>query len=202
MLLEAVARLEGTMRDNGHVVEALQPAEALGKVAACLSEARGDIARMISSDAVTVTLPVPRFSFGSIPRWRPATQAIREAAATIEKAAAVLRGAGVFHGVARQITDKTDEILRACALQEHAVEQMHCLTALISEVEAEVLAAMEGGSGEGNPIIKGELTVLPEDITEVRLAIPDGVMHELSLALSECVQTAEAVDGANCSNEA
>jgi hypothetical protein len=203
MLLDAIARLEGAMRDNGHVVEALQPAEALGKVAACLSEARGDIARMVSSDTVTVTLPVPRFSFGSIPRsTMAATQAIREAAATIEKAAAALRGAGVFQGVARQITDKTDEIGRACALQEHAVEQMHCLTALISEVEAEVLAAMEGRSGQDSPMIDAALTTLAGDIAEVRLAIPDGVMHELSLALSERVQTAETAEERDCSSEA
>ncbi len=189
MLLDAITRLEGAMRDNGHVVEALQPAETIGKVADALGEARGDIARMVSSDGDTVTLPVPRFSFGSIPRSTlAATQAIREAAMAIDKAAAALRGAGVFQGVARQITEKSDEILRACGIQEQSIEQMHRLAALISEVEAEILAVVESQSAGGEDETQATVHVLPNHDREGCVAIPEGVMVELSMALSERTQ--------------
>lgn len=190
LLLDAIARLEAAMRDSGHMVDALQPAEALAKIADMLAEARGDIARMVATDGVTVTLPVPRFSFGSIPRAaRAGTHAIREAAAEIEQAAKALRDAGVFQGVARQITEKTDEVMRACVVQEQAIGQMQRVAMLISDIEAEILAVMDGRGADASSEIRAQLHRLHERAGGV--TIPEDVVAELEQALSERATAAE-----------
>jgi hypothetical protein len=192
LLLDAIARLEAAMRDNGHMVDALQPAEALGKVAEALAEARGDIARMVSPNDVT-PLPVPRFSFGSIPRSaRAATHAIRDAAEEIEKAAKALRGAGVFQGVARQITEKTEEIMRACVVQEQSIGQMQRVAMLISDIEAEIMAVMDGRGAETSNEIQAQLHQLYEHGELGGVKIPEDVVAELSKALARTAAEIEA----------
>jgi hypothetical protein len=185
MLLDAIARLEGAMRHSGHMVEALAPAEALTRVAEALGEAREDIAHMVTTGDETVPLPLPRFSFGSIPRSAGASaQAIRDAAASIEAAARALRDAGVFQGVARQLTDKSEEILRACALQDASIRQMERVADAISEIESEVMAVMDNRPAEADGRASAALHALRRFSETDALSIPEGVMKELSLALS------------------
>jgi hypothetical protein len=185
MLLDAIARLEGAMRHNGHMVEALAPAEALTRVAEALGEAREDIAHMVTTDNDTVPLPLPRFSFGSIPRSAAASaQAIRDAASSIEAAARALRDAGVFQGVARQLTDKSEEILRACTLQDASIRQMERVADAISEIESEVMAVMDNRTAETDGRASAALHALRRFGEGDALSIPEGVMKELSLALS------------------
>jgi hypothetical protein len=175
VLLDAIARLEAAMRDGGHMVDALAPAETLGKVVEAVSDARLDITRMVSSEEAPIRLPTPHFAFGSIPRaTRAATHAIREAAVAIDKAANALREAGVFQGVAKQISVKTEEIIRACAVQEQSIGQMQRVAMLISDIEGEILAVMDARPAEPSRRIQEE------------------VVEELSLALSEL--TAITVD--------
>jgi hypothetical protein len=187
VLLDAIARLEAAMRDSGHMVDALAPAEALAKIAETLADAREDIARMVSDDAATVTLPVKRFSFGSIPRSaRAATHAMRDAAVEIDKAAGALRDAGVFHGVAKSISEKAEEIIRACAVQEQSIGQMQRVSMLIADVEAEIISVMESrqeADVTGTPP-SAELHRIHER-SEAACRIPELVMAELSEALSQ-----------------
>lgn len=186
MLLDAIARLENAMRDNGHTVDALAPVEALSRSACAISEARADICRMVSGDEASLPLPITRFSFGGIPRAARATaQAIRDAAVAIENAASTLRSAGVFQGVARKIMEKADEILRAGAVQEQSIRQMECLAAAISEIEAEIMAVMDGQGGEQNSGPGAELHRIHSHDDGRSLTIPEMVMEELSKALSE-----------------
>jgi len=187
ILLEAIARLEGAMRESGHVIEDFNAAEIVAMVSEAIGEARGDIARLSASDGISVSIPVPRFCFGSIPRSvAAATQAIREAAASIENAASALRNAGVFHAVSRQVTQKAQEIARACTVQERSVQQMQRMAALISEIEAETMAAMDGQDGEfGGRHTTASSSLQEHNVPLLGRSIPDGVMEELSLALAD-----------------
>jgi len=185
VLLDAIARLEAAMRDSGHMVDALAPAEALAKIAETLADAREDIARMVSDDAATVTLPVKRFSFGSIPRSaRAATHAMRDAAVEIDKAAGALRDAGVFHGVAKSISEKAEEIIRACAVQEQSIGQMQRVSMLIADVEAEIISVMESRQEDAPEAPSAELHRIHER-SDAACRIPELVMAELSEALSQ-----------------
>jgi hypothetical protein len=186
MLLDAIARLEGAMRESGHAIEAIAPAEAVTRVAEAIGEARSDIAHMVTSNGPTVPLPLPRFSFGSIPRSAAASaQAIRDAAESVEAAARALRDAGVFHGIARQLTEKSDEILRACNVQDNAICQMDRLADAISEIEAEIMAVMDNRTTiEEDGRASAALQVLRRFSESDARSIPEGVMKELSLALA------------------
>jgi hypothetical protein len=189
VLLDAIARLEAAMRDSGRMVDALAPAEALGKIADALTDARVDITRMVANDDAPPT--ASPFAFGSIPRaTRAGTHAIREAAVEIEKAANVLQSAGVFQGVAGQITEKTGEIIRACAIQEQSIGQMQRLAMLINDIEVEITTVTSSEYGEGERA-EPRLRCIEDHGSEGRIAIPDEVVAELSLALSE---RAQAVD--------
>jgi hypothetical protein len=191
VLLDAIARLEAAMRDSGRMVDALAPAEALGKIADALTDARVDITRMVANDDAPTPPTASPFAFGSIPRaTRAATHAIREAAVEIEKAANVLQSAGVFQGVAGQITEKTGEIIRACAIQEQSIGQMQRLAMLINDIEVEITTVTSSQCGEGERS-EPRLRCIEDHGGEGRIAIPDEVMAELSLALSE---RAQAVD--------
>jgi hypothetical protein len=196
MLLEAIARLEGAMRDNGHAVAALAPAEALTRVAEAIGEARGDIAHMVTTDGETAPLPLPRFSFCSIPRSTAASaQAIRDAAASVEAAARALRDAGVFQGIARQLSDKSEEIVRACNVQDASIRQMERLADAMSEIESEVMSVMDCHAGEeGHPHPLQALRAFGDPDA---LAIPEGMIKELTLALAGT----RADDGEASSND-
>jgi hypothetical protein len=185
MLLDAIARLENAMRDNGHTVDALAPAEVLTKAACAIGEARSDIAHMVSGDEASIPLPINRFSFGGIPRAaRASAQAIRDAAEAVGSAAGTLHNAGVFHGVARKIMDKADEIVRACAVQEQSIRQMECLAGALSEIEAEIMAVIDSREGEQDGAPGAELHRIHSHNDPRSLTIPEMVMEELSKALS------------------
>jgi hypothetical protein len=186
VLLDALARLEAAMRDSGHMVDTLGPAEALGKIAEALTDARIDITRMVSGEDAPMTPAVSRFAFGSIPRsTRAGTHAIREAAVEIEKAATTLNAAGVFHGVAAQIIEKTSEIMRACAVQEQSIGQMQRIAMLINDVESEIAAVTQSQNNGSRQPAAPKLRCIENLGREAPLAIPEEVMAELSLALSQ-----------------
>ena len=186
MLLDAIARLEGAMRDNGLSVEALAPAEAVARIGEAIGEARTDIAHMVTAEGDIVPLPLPRFSFGSITRSVSASgQAIHDAAEAVETAARALRDTGVFHGIARQLAEKSDEILRACAVQKNAIRQMDRLTEAMSEIEAEVIAVIDGRGEANEGLSRSEgLRALHRLGAADARAIPEDVMRELSRALA------------------
>ena len=50
----------------------------------------------------------------------------------------------------RQISAKTGEIIRACAVQEQSIGQMQRVAMLISDIEGEILAVMEGRAAGPN----------------------------------------------------
>ena len=187
MLLDAIAKLESAMRDNGHVVEALNPVDAMVSLREAIGQARGDIADMPALGGETAQLPLRRFSFESIPAAvADQTQAIRDAAANIQSAAYAMQAAGVFQGVARQMVERAQEIEHACSAQDAAINRAGRMASLLSEIEAELMALFdeeqdEPPFGEG-PI--GEIRQFfgPRDKDR---AIPDVVMEELSAVLGD-----------------
>lgn len=191
ILVDAIARLEGAMRDNGHMVDALAPAQAMSRIADALQDARLDITRMVTNADTAVSPAVSRFAFGSIPRSaRASTHAIRDAAIAIDKATTALRDAGVFQGVAAQVAGKIEEIMRACAVQEQAIGQMQRLAMLLGDIEAEIAAVSEGEEGRDRaPSLR-----CVEDHDDTSMAIPDLVFAELSQALTERAMIAEDED--------
>lgn len=187
MLLDAIAKLESAMRDSGHVVEALSPLDAVAALREAIGEARGDIAQMPAYGDETAKLPLRRFSFESIPAAvADQTQAIRDAAANIQSAAYAMQAAGVFHGVARQMAERAEEIERACLAQDAALNRAGRMASLLSEIEAELMALFdeeqdEPPFGEG-PI--GEIRQFFGSHDKGR-AIPNVVMEELSAVLGD-----------------
>jgi hypothetical protein len=187
MLLDAIAKLESAMRDSGHVVEALSPLDAIAALREAIGQARCDIAHMAPYDSETAHLPLRRFSFESIPgAVAGETRAIRDAAANIQSAAYAMQAAGVFQGVARQMAERAEEIERACSAQDAALNRAIRMAALVSEIEAELMALFdeeqdEPSFGEG-PI--GEIRQFFGSRGNDR-AIPDVVMEELSAVLGD-----------------
>ena len=187
MLLDAIAKLESAMRDSGHVVEALNPLDAMATLREAIAQARGDIAEMPTYGDETVKLPLRRFSFESIPAAvADQTQVMRDAAANIQSAAYAMQAAGVFQGVARQMAERAQEIEHACLAQDAALNQAGRMASLLSEIEAELMALFdeeqeEPPFGEG-PV--GEIRQFFGSRDQDR-AIPDGVMEELSAVLDD-----------------
>lgn len=187
MLLEAIAKLESAMRDSGHAVEAHNPLDAIAALKEAIGQARADMAQMTPPESQTVQLPLRRFSFESIPAAvADETQAIRDAAANIQSAAYAMQAAGVFHGVARQMAERAEDIERACAAQDAALNRASRMASLISEIEAELMVLFdeehdEPVFGEG-PL--GEIRQFFGSHDNDR-AIPDGVMQELSAVLGD-----------------
>lgn len=187
MLLDAIAKLESAMRDSGHAVEVLNPLDAMAALREAIGQARGDIAEMAPHEGQTVQLPLRRFSFESIPAaLADETQAIRDAAANIQSAAYAMQAAGVFHGVARQMAERAQEIERACSAQDAALNRAGRMASLLSEIEAELMALFDEDQDEP-PFGEGP-------IREIRQffgsrgddrAIPDVVMEELSAVLGD-----------------
>jgi hypothetical protein len=184
VLLDAIARLEAAVRDSGHVVDTLAPAEALSKIADALTDARVDITRMVAGEDAPMTPAMSRFAFGSIPRsTRAGTQTIREAATLIERAATTLNSAGVFHGVAVQILEKTAEIMRACSLQEQSIGQMQRIAMLINDVESEIATVTGRRESQSHAPAAPKLRCIAGSDRQAPVEIPEDVMEELSLAL-------------------
>ena len=187
MLLDAIAKLEAAMRDSGHVVETLSPLDSIATLREAIGQARSDIAQMPAYGTETAELPLRRFSFESIPAAvADQTQAIRDAAANIQSAAYAMQAAGVFHGVARQMAERAEEIERACLAQDAALNRAGRMASLLGEIEAELMALFdeeqdETPFGEG-PI--GEIRQFFGSRDKDRV-IPDGVMEELSAVLDD-----------------
>ena len=190
MLLEAIMRLENAMRENGHIVSSLGPADAIAMVAEAIADARCDIRRMAPTDNPVSDLPTPRYSFAELPEpISAATSDIREAARTIEGAASTLRGAGVFQGVSRQIARNVQTIVGACARQERAVLQMQRIAALVSEIEAEILAATDHSTPDAVDEDDAPSAQICQLHPQEKLPVPSGIcgdiINELSAALAK-----------------
>jgi hypothetical protein len=196
MLLDAITKLESAMRNSGHVVEAMNPLDAIATLKEAIGQARSDIAQMAPHEGETVQLPLRRFSFESIPgALADETQAIRSAAANIQSAAYAMQAAGVFQGVARQMAERAEEIERACAAQDAALNRAGRMASLISEIEAELMVFFdeeqdEPPFGEGP---HGEIHQFFGPRGSDR-AIPDVVMEELSAVLSDNKRDDEAAN--------
>jgi choline dehydrogenase-like flavoprotein len=107
-----------------------------------------------------------------------------EGAVEIDKAAGALREAGVFQGVAKSISEKAEEIIRACAVQEQSIGQMQRVSMLIADVEAEIISVMESREADAAEPPSAELHRIHER-SEGACRIPELVMAELSEALSQ-----------------
>lgn len=192
MLLDAIAKLESAMRENGHVAENLASIETLAQMRDSIMVARQDIAAAKRREGSPSWLPLPRFSFESIPdAVYDEMRAIRGAAANLEVAAQALRTAGVFHGVAQQISDRVHDIQDACDVQETAIAGTRRMAQLMSELEAEILGALdertETGDAEGTETETcGDMHAIAQvDGRSEILAIRSEVLTELSAALDE-----------------
>ena len=188
MLLDAIARLESAMRDNGHVVENLKPMETLSALREGIGNARHDIARARRRESSPSWLPLPRFTFESIPdAVADETRAIKAAAANLEMAAQALRSAGVFHGVAQQISERVLDIVEACEAQEAATRGTRRMAQLLSELEAEIMGALDGTENEADAIETQEAV----DSAACGFTIPNEVIAELSAALADTLEDEE-----------
>jgi chemotaxis protein CheZ len=190
MLLDAIAKLELAMRENGHVADSLAPMETLAQMRDGIMVARQDIATARRREGSPEWLPLPRFSFESLPdAMSDETRAIRAAAANLEMAAQALRTAGVFHGVAQQISDRVCDIQEACEAQEAAMLGTRRMAQLVAELESEILGALDE-RGESTEADAAEAprdmhTIAEMDGRSEILAIRSEVLAELSAALDD-----------------
>lgn len=186
MLMSAIGKLETAIRESGHVMEELNPLDILATLREAIGQARSDMAHMPGVVGEATPLPLRRFSFESIPAaLGEEARKIREAAASVHSAAYALQAAGVFKGVARQISERAEAIEHACTAQETVLNRAERMASLLSEIEAELLSMFDDEQddapfGEG---FTGEI----RDFIRARdqRAIPTGVMEEISIALGE-----------------
>lgn len=196
MLLDAIGKLERSMRDNGHIANSMAPMETLMELRDTISQAREDIAQNRKRSGSPTWLPVPRFTFESLPsEITDETRAIRAAAANLQTAVTALRTAGLFHGVAQQIGERVEDIIAACDAQDTAMNSMDRMAALVSELEAEIMGTLDGDHAEASMSeaysTPCETTQFPasarsRQTSEPNFTIPDEVVIELSEALAEC----------------
>lgn len=198
MLLSAIGKLERSMRDAGHMAETLAPMETLARLREEIMRGREDIAKSRKREGSPAWLPVPRFTFDSLTgELADETRAIRAAAANLQTAASALRTAGLFPGVVQQIGERIEDITAACNTQEAAMRGIGRMATLLSELEAEIIGALDGPDSED---------ILPENFEatgcelhpfggapdaqppgDCNISIPDNVMRELSAALVDCL---------------
>lgn len=199
MLLSAIAKLENAMRDNGVAMREAGSRSALATLRDAIDEARCDLARMPQpgvEDAYVASLR--RFDFENIPAsGTEDLRKIRDAAIGIKSAAEALQAAGVFHGVAQQMAENAETIERSCLAQETILLRASRMAALICELEAELISAIEDGGTESygdDALYEG-----PSDFGKPGNGqdIPDNVVEELSLALAECYDEAEFSGSSN-----
>jgi hypothetical protein len=177
MLLNAIAKLELAMKENGHLAENCRSLLPLNEMREQINVARQDIAQTRRRQGTPTWLPVPRFTFESLPEVVAGeTRSIKAAAANLETAANALRKAGVFRGVAEQISERVQDITEACDVQIAATIGMKRMAQLLSELEAEIMGALDGDV-EADDEMYGE-----EGNSS---SIPKEVIAELSAALAE-----------------
>ncbi|WP_210191855.1 hypothetical protein [Rhodomicrobium sp. R_RK_3] len=185
MLLAAIGKLESAMRESGKVVDDGSPLDTLATLREAIGQARSDMAQMPGVSGEVTALPVRRFSFETIPAaLGEETRVIRDAAASIHSAAYALQAAGVFQGVARQIRERAEEIERACGAQETVVIRAERMSALLSEIEAELMSVFDDRDDARNSeYYSGEIRDFVRS-RDFERPIPDGVAEEISAALS------------------
>jgi chemotaxis regulatin CheY-phosphate phosphatase CheZ len=196
MLLDAIGKLERSMRDSGHIATAMAPMETLMELREVISRAREDIAQNRKRSGSPTWLPVPRFTFESLPsEITDETRAIRAAAANLQTAVTALRSAGLFHGVAQQIGDRVEDIVSACDAQDAAMNSVDRMAELISELEAEIMGMLDGENADASmsgarstscETRQFPLSAQSQQISEPNFTIPDEVVIELSEALADC----------------
>jgi chemotaxis regulatin CheY-phosphate phosphatase CheZ len=199
MLLDAIGKLERSMRDNGHIADAMGSMETLMGLRDTIVHAREDIAKTRKRSDSPAWLPIPRFTFDSLSsEITDETRGIRAAAANLQTAATALRSAGLFQGVAQQIGERVEDIIAACDAQDAAMKSMDRMAALVSELEAEIMGALDGGHADASmseaystPSMPCETMQFPvsaqvQQTSEPTFTIPDEVVIELSEALAEC----------------
>jgi hypothetical protein len=103
------------------------------------------------------------------------TRSIKAAAANLKTAANALRTAGVFRGVAEQISERVQDITEACDVQIAATIGMKRMAQLLSELEAEIMGALDGDVEADDEMFEDE----------GNSSIPKEVIAELSAALAE-----------------
>lgn len=196
MLMNAIGKLERSMRDSGHVVNAMAPMETLVELRDAIGKAREDIARTRKREGSPAWLPVPRFTFDSFPAdFADETRAIRAAAANLQTAAQALRGAGVFPGVAQQIGERVDDINLACDAQDTATRGMQRMATLLSELEAQIMGAIDGDEASADlpdpdeaPPYRCETASFTVCGPQRGRAIPEEVVRQLSEALAASLE--------------
>jgi t-SNARE complex subunit (syntaxin) len=189
MLLNAIGKLETAMRESGHMVDKLTPMETLAALREDILAARHEIARAKKREGTPAWLPLPRFTFESVPAAvAEETRTIKAAAASLDTAAAALRNAGVFQGVAREVAARAEDIRQACEAQDEATRSMSRMAALLSELEAEIMGTLDvpppessGGESEGATV---RSMAERESGGRREIAIPPEVVEELTAALN------------------
>lgn len=188
MLLSAIAKLEGAMRDNGVALREAQSHSMLTTLRDTIDEARFDLARMPQPEGEDIySEAMQRFDFDNIPAsGSDHLRMMRDAALSIKSAANALHSAGVFHGVAQQVAENAETIERSCLAQETTLLRASRMAALICELEAELISAFEDGGMEpyGDDMLYEGASAFHGQ--ENANDIPDDVVEELSLALAEC----------------
>jgi hypothetical protein len=188
MLLAAIAKLEGAMRDSGQALrDSGATFDTLITLRNAIDQARDDMAHLPRVDEPVHELPISRFSFEAAPAaMADELLTIRDAAVSIHSAAYALQAAGVFQGVARQIAERAGAIESACAAQEAMLSRTARMASLVSEIEAEVLNAFEDDQDLPDQFYANEAEVrsFPARIPDDR-AIPNLVVEEISAALSD-----------------
>lgn len=199
MLLNAIARLENAMRDNGVVVHKAEQSSVLATLRDAIDEARCDIAHMpMPEESGAHAESLRRFDFENIPASGTENlRTMRDAALSIRSAAHVLHSAGVFHGIAQQIAENAQTIERSCLAHETTLLRASRMAALICELEAELITAAEDDSVEHYGEASLHETAREQCRQDNSKNIPDDVVEELSLALAECYDGGEFNGSAN-----
>lgn len=187
MLLAAIGKLESAMRESGNVVDDVSPLDTLATLREAIGQARSDMAHMPGICGDATPLPIRRFSFEGIPAaLGQETRVIRDAAASIHSAAYALQAAGVFQGVARQISERAEAIERACSAQETVVIRAERMSSLLSEIEAELMSLFDDDQEDASrtDAATAEIREFVRS-RDYERAIPEGIAQEISAALSD-----------------
>lgn len=188
MLLAAIGKLESAMRESGNAATDCHPLETLATLRDAIGQARSDMAQMPGIPGGATPLPVRRFSFEGIPAaLGQETRVIRDAAASIHSAAYALQAAGVFQGVARQISERAEDIERACSAQETVVNRAERMSSLLSEIEAELMSVFDDEGEADFPSAEDSTADIREFVRsrDFERHIPEGVAEEISAALGD-----------------
>ncbi len=187
MLLNAIGKLEAAMRDNGQLLENTPAFDTLMTLHDAVDQARGDMAQLPRMDQGAAELPLRRFNFESVPAAiTEETRSIRDAAASIQSAAYALQAAGVFQGVANQISERAGVIEEACTNQETLLARAERMASLLSEIESELMNAFDEDYSFSAPDGDDACSARNHaDSDDAERCISDELVEEISAALFE-----------------